>query len=134
MRINRYLKFSVQQCTVNEMHMFYCYFIDMLVCVLHVVLKHFGETPPPSFPLFFLYFFVLYIISKLVSPNIVNIVGLTLFFPSSSCLKIAMEPLTALKPLTTARRVRKSVGPGSYLQTIPQNIVYFLRSKHYTLF
>lgn len=35
--------FSVQRCTVDEMHMF-CYFIDMRVCVLHVVLKHFGET------------------------------------------------------------------------------------------
>lgn len=59
------------------MHMFYCYFIDMLVCVLHVVLKHFDETPPSFSLLFFFYFFI----AKLVPPNIVTIVGLTLSFP-----------------------------------------------------
>lgn len=56
------------------MHMFYCYFIDMLVCVLHVVLKHFGETTHTPFSPFSPLFFVFL---RLVPLNIVNIVGLT---------------------------------------------------------
>ena len=90
-----YIYFSVQQCTVMKKP--FCFivgfhFYGYAVCVLHVVLKHFGEKtwdPSPGDLFFFLSFFLFFFFFNRLIPTVFSSwypLGLT----SSLPVKIAV--------------------------------------------